>query len=258
LAALWSEGDVLVSLPVLVGLIAAAFATSTISGILGMAGGVTLLGVMTALMPARDVVPLHGAVQLVSNGTRTLAFLRHVRWSLFGAYAPGFALGIGAGTLLASGLELKGFRLGIGLFLVAFVVWRRKAPRLRNLPRWTYVVVGLVSGLLALFVGATGPFIAPFFLRDDLAKEEVIGTKAACQALGHVLKFPAFVSLGYAYEAHLGLLAALSVAVVLGTLFGKRVLGQMKNATFVKLFEAVLVALAVYLIASGARLLAGA
>ncbi|MBW2552244.1 MAG: sulfite exporter TauE/SafE family protein, partial [Deltaproteobacteria bacterium] len=37
---------------IVVVLVVAAFITATISGILGMAGGVTLLGVMTALLPA--------------------------------------------------------------------------------------------------------------------------------------------------------------------------------------------------------------
>ena len=48
-------------------LVIASFATATVSAILGMAGGVTLLGVMTALLPAPIVVPLHGVVQLASN-----------------------------------------------------------------------------------------------------------------------------------------------------------------------------------------------
>ena len=47
--------------------VVAALVTSIISGILGMAGGITLLGVMVALIPAGLVVPLHGVVQLGSN-----------------------------------------------------------------------------------------------------------------------------------------------------------------------------------------------
>ena len=67
-------------------LLVACFVTATISGILGMAGGVTLLGVMTALLPAPVVVPLHGIVQLASNWTRTWAFRTHVRWPIFFAF----------------------------------------------------------------------------------------------------------------------------------------------------------------------------
>ena len=48
----------------LVALTAAALITSMISAVLGMAGGITLLGVMTALLPPAQVVPLHGVVQL--------------------------------------------------------------------------------------------------------------------------------------------------------------------------------------------------
>ena len=71
---------------VLVGI--TAFFTSILSGILGMGGGITLLGVMTLLMSPVEVVPIHGVVQLFSNSTRTLVFLKHVRWRFFLTYAP--------------------------------------------------------------------------------------------------------------------------------------------------------------------------
>ena len=67
-----------------------------------------------------------------------------------------------------------------------------------------------------MFVGATGPFIAPFFLRDDFEKEEVIATKAACQMVGHGLKIPAVLIIGFEYSAHLPLLGLLVAGVILG------------------------------------------
>lgn len=231
-------------------LLAASLATSAISAVLGMAGGVSLLAVMAALLPAETVVPLHGVVQLGSNFTRTLAFLRHVRWHLFVPYGIALAAGVAAATLLWEG-SLRWFRPGIGVFILLFLVWRRKAPVLRNLPGWIYLPLGAAAGFLTLFVGATGPFIAPFFLRDDLSKEQVVATKAACQSWGHLLKLPAFLSVGFDYVPHLPLLAALLAAVVVGTLAGKRFLRRLPEETFKRLFEAVLAALAALLIVQG-------
>ena len=59
-----------------------AFATATVSGVLGMAGGIALLGVMAMLLPAPAVVPIHGAVQLASNLSRTLVLLKKVHWRI--------------------------------------------------------------------------------------------------------------------------------------------------------------------------------
>lgn len=233
-------------------LVPAALVTSTISGILGMGGGITLLGVMTTVLAPRAIVPLHGVVQLVSNFTRTVAFLRRVRWTIFAVYLPPYLLGIfGARALwlwLDQAEKLTYLQPVIGAFILFFLYWRRHKPALRHLPLAIYVPVGAVAGFLSIFVGATGPFLAPFFLRDDLDKEEVIATKAACQAVGHALKIPTFLSMGFDYTPHLPLLGALAAAVVVGTMLGKKLLGQLKNDTFVRAFEAVLGGMGVFLI----------
>jgi uncharacterized membrane protein YfcA len=235
----------------LIALGAAALITATISGMIGMGGGMSLLGVMTAILPASVVVPTHGVAQLTSNFTRTFAFLKHVKLKLYGIYAPFLLVGAGLATWLYDGEKMAWFKPGIGAFILIFLVWRRFSPKLRAPPIWVYPFVGTATGLLTVFVGATGPFIAPFFLRDDLTKEQIIGTKAACQATGHALKIPAFLYLGFDYAAHWPLLVVLCAGAVVGTFLGKWLLGKLTQRTFVWIFEIVLAALAVYLIASG-------
>lgn len=236
--------------PTIVILVVACFVTATISGILGMAGGVTLLGVMTALLPAPVVVPLHGIVQLASNWTRTWAFRKHVRWPIFFAFMLPAVLGVAIAANIWADLELTWFKAWIGAFILAFLVWRKYKPKLRHPPLWSYAVLGLAAGLLAIFVGATGPFLAPFFLRDDFDNEEVIATKAVCQTWLHLLKIPAFLALSFDYSPYLAVLAALVAAVIGGTYFGKHLLSRISKERFVFWFQLVLAALAVYLIVS--------
>ena len=237
----------------LVGLTIAAFVTATISGFLGMGGGMVLLGVMSVLLPAYVVVPIHGVVQMSSNGTRALLFIRHVRWSIFLVYVGPATLGLIGATLVWSGDKLTWFKPAIGVFILVFLVLRHYKPRLRNIRTWYYAPLGLVVGFLAIFVGATGPFLAPFFLRDDFKKENVIATKAACQLWLHLAKIPAFLSLGFDYMAHWRLLAFLIVAVIVGTYFGKTLLGRMSERFFLVLFQVVLAGIAVLLIVNGVR-----
>jgi uncharacterized membrane protein YfcA len=231
-------------------LVAACFVTATVSAILGMAGGVTLLGVMTALLPASVVVPLHGIVQLASNWTRTWAFRKHVRWSIFFAFMGPAVVGVAIAASIWADLELTWFRAWIGAFILFFHVWRKYKPKLRNPPIWSYAVLGLAAGLLAIFVGATGPFLAPFFLRDDFDNEEVIATKAVCQTWLHLLKIPAFLALSFDYGPYAPVLAALVAAVIGGTYFGKHLLSMISKERFVFWFQLVLALLAGYLIAS--------
>jgi uncharacterized membrane protein YfcA len=147
-------------------------------------------------------------------------------------------------------LKLTWFRAWVGVFILAFLVWRHYKPTLRNPPLWSYAVLGLAAGLLAIFVGATGPFLAPFFLRDDFKNEEVIATKAVCQTWLHLLKIPAFLALSFDYGPYVPLLAALVSAVIGGTYFGKHLLRSISKERFVFWFQLVLATLAVYLILS--------
>lgn len=234
-----------------VGLSVAAFATSAVSAVLGMAGGISLLAVMTLTLPPSAVVPIHGVVQLGSNATRTVVFLRDVSWPLFARFAPGFVVGILSVVPLWSAARFEFLRGLIGLFLWFFVYSRRRGLAVRNAPLWSYTVLGLVVGWAAIFVGATGPILAPFFLRDDLRKESIIATKAVCQAWAHLWKIPAFLALSFSYRAHLPLLLALSVAVFLGTLAGRRFLLRMSRKGFVRAFEWALVVVGGVLVGQG-------
>jgi uncharacterized membrane protein YfcA len=231
-------------------LVLACFVTATVSAILGMAGGVTLLGVMTALLPAPVVVPIHGVVQLASNWTRTWAFRRHVRWAIFFAFMAPAIVGVALAANIWADLKLTWFRAWIGGFILFFLIWRRYKPTLRNPPMWAYAFLGFAAGMLGIFAGATGPLLAPFFLRDDFDNEEVIATKAVCQTWIHLLKIPAFLALRFDYTPYVPLLAALAAAVIGGTYFGKHLLSMISKERFVFWFQLVLALLAVYLIVS--------
>ena len=206
---------------VMISLIVAAFVTATISGFLGMGGGIILLGVMSILLVPSVVVPIHGVVQLSSNTTRTVLFLKHVRWSVFLIYVGPATLGCIGASLVWSGDKLDWFKPMIGAFIIAYLVYRRYKPTVRNVPIWVYAPLGLCTGFLAIFVGATGPFLAPFMLRDDFTKENIIATKSVCQFLVHLTKIPVFLSLGFDYEAHWVTLSLLVLAVIGGTFLGK-------------------------------------
>ena len=63
-------------------LISAAFLTATLSGFLGMGGGILPLTIMATYFPPAILIPLHGSVQLVSNGVRMVINWRHITWSI--------------------------------------------------------------------------------------------------------------------------------------------------------------------------------
>ena len=64
-------------------------ATSFISGILGMAGGMILMAVLLALLPLPAAMMLHGITQLASNGWRAWLWRSHIEMAIFRGYALG-------------------------------------------------------------------------------------------------------------------------------------------------------------------------
>jgi uncharacterized membrane protein YfcA len=237
-----------VTATVLAALAAASLLTSALSAVVGMGGGIALLAVMAALLPASVVVPIHGVVQLFSNGTRALVMLRDINGKVFALYIVPSVAGVLLGARLYVGGELPWFRPAVGVFILGYLVTLRFQPKIGRFWLGWYAPLGFVVGAFAALIGATGPLIAPFFLRDDLAPREIVATKAAIQITTHAAKIPAFLLAGFAYREHVGLLGPLVVASIAGTLVGGKVLDRLSPVVFRRLFATVLVAVALHLI----------
>jgi len=100
-------------------------------------------------------------------------------------------------------------------------------------------------------VGATGPYLAAFLLRDDMERRKIVATKAAVQSVGHFAKIPAFLSVGFDYTAHLHVLVPLVACAVVGTLLGTALLSRMNERLFQIAFRVVLAALGLRLLLGG-------
>lgn len=235
----------------LVVLIASALVSSIISGIIGMGGGVLLLAVMASLLEPIVVVPVHGIVQLVSNGTRVFRLLRDVDLRFFAYYVPGLGVGAWLGIQLYTGQGVAWFKPVVGAFVLAFLLWERVKPKRLVVPMWLLIPGGIGGGLLTVMVGATGPYLAAFLLRDDLERRKIVATKAAVQAVGHFAKIPAFLSVGFDYTSHLHVLLPLVACAIVGTFVGTSILTRMPERAFRVAFRVVLALLGVRLLASG-------
>lgn len=238
------------SLLPLAALAALAVVSSAVSAVVGVAGGVLLLSGMLLVLDSATAVPIHGVIQLASNSTRLLVYLRHVRWPIaiwFGVAAgPGAALG----ATVVRAVPQAWLTLVIGVFiLVATHAPVPERPRGGDVRRaYIFAPVGFAAGFLGMLIGATGPFIAPFFLRENVLKEELVATKAFCQAVVHLWKLPAFWVIGFSFEAHAGTLALMVAMVVVGTFLGSRLLDRLSERAFLLLMKGALTVVALKLV----------
>ncbi len=233
-------------------LVVAAFGTAILSAIIGMAGGIVLLSVMLLFLEPLDAIPIHGAVQLISNGSRTWIQRVHVERSIVWRYALPLLPAAVLGLWIAQALDPPVTRALIGIF-VLLATWAPGLLLLGTHPEASdrnrrFVVLGAVVGVINMTIGATGPLIAPFFLNLGLTRQAMVGTKAACQALGHLAKIAVFGTAGFAFVAYAGPLVLLAAAVVAGTWVGSQILGRVSETLFVRLYKTVLTLIALRLV----------
>ena len=175
-------------------------------------------------------------------------YAKHVRWSIFWRFASLLFIGGLLAHRVLGSLTLGYLKPLIGIWILVFLIWRRRKTQLRTPPNWVYAPLGIFTALISLFVGATGPFIAPFFLSDAFTKEETIATKAACQSAVHFVKIPVFLSIGFDFTGEIPFLATTLVAVITGSLLGKWLLKRINQKTFVIIFEVILLLIAIHLV----------
>ena len=160
-------------------LIIVSFITSSISAVLGMGGGIILLGIMAIIIPEGYlVIALHGIIQLVSNATRTYVFREHIKVNIIKQFSIGGLIGVTISTLIiillinlfqvqsANEIKIDFLKPLIGLFIIWYLFLKgSKKKQITN----SFFLVGGLSGLSSIFIGATGPLIAPFFLNQNLS-----------------------------------------------------------------------------------------
>ncbi len=247
------------SAAVLAALAVSALATSFISGILGMAGGMILMGVLLALLTLPQAMVLHGVTQLASNGWRAILWRRSIDWRVFRGNAWGSLAALAAFTAVQLVVSKPVALLVLGLTpFVGLALPERLVLDVQK--RGHSFAAGVVCTGLQLIAGVSGPILDVFFVRSKMDRRAVVATKASTQSLGHVIKIAYFGGLvGAAQRGTVDFwLAMLMVALAItGTTLSRRVLEKLTDDSFRKWTRWAVMAAGMVYLATGAWLLAG-
>ncbi|HKM36836.1 MAG TPA: sulfite exporter TauE/SafE family protein [Thiopseudomonas sp.] len=228
-------------------LIATACLTSALTAALGIGGGVFLLAVLSMLLPAAAVIPLHGLVQLGSNANRAALTAKHIRWPSLYWFAPGVLVG----ALLASVLlvELPSWLLQLSIAgFILLLSWGPPVPQVATRALGTFLAATLTT-LLSHFVGATGPLVAGFIKQQQQGQRQAtVATFAAAMTLQHAPKVLVYSAAGFVFQEWLALALAMILAGVVGTKLGLKVLYKTSDQRFAQVFNILLTLLALRLI----------
>jgi uncharacterized membrane protein YfcA len=213
-------------------LLTAMAATSFLSGIFGMAGGMILMGLLLALFSVPEAMALHAVAQMASNGWRGLLWIRHVRWRAATSYMSGcmVALGIWSASQYVPAEPLALLLLGVTPFGVRVLPDRLKPDPEKLLHGTCY---GAACMTLMLLTGVAGPLVDSYFLGGSLARREIVATKAICQISSHAAKLAYFSGMvAQAPSIDPMIVALVALASMVGTTGAKPVLDRLTDTQF--------------------------
>ena len=223
-------------------IIISALATSLLSGLVGMAGGVVLMAVLVNILPVSSAMVLHGITQFTANGSRTLILRKHLMWRLLPGYILGASVAVAGFSALLFVPEAS-----VVLILVGLFPWlARLQPKSSafNITRpASNIICGFSVTSAQLLAGAAGPLLDLFYLNSGLDRQTVVANKALTQTIGHLLRifyYGAIISVATPLPNWLFLAAA--IAAVIGTRLGTWLLARWDDQRFQRVSGQVILA----------------
>jgi len=226
-----------------------AFLTAIFSAIAGLGGGIILLAVIAQFHVPAIAIPIHGSMQLVSNGWRSFLLRPDINWRAVGYGSLLILPGSAAGVALATSIPADATRLVLGVFILVVALrpsllrWDRPDRSYRSL-----IPVGAASGFLSASVGASGPFTSPFYRAVTANHQAFVATAGTTQILSHGGKLVGFGIDGFSFGDHRSVIGVAIVGVILGTVVGTRLLTRTDETRLSQIYKAVLTILALRLI----------
>jgi len=223
-------------------LLALALATSTLTAITGIGGGMILIALMPGFLPAAAIVPVHAMVQLFANSSRALFGWRFLRWEFVLAFIAG---GI-VGGLIAAGIRRKIDLEYTPLLIAVYILYTVWGPplRLKRPPRGEFVFIGMLQTGLSMIVGATGPMGQAAMLRRGLQRDALVVSGALMTTFSHLIKISLFAILGFAFFDYWKIIFGMSAGVIAGAFIGTRIRYRIDEKIFRQILKGLLTLLA--------------
>lgn len=233
-------------------ILAGVFITSILSGILGMAGGMVLMGLLAWMLPVQQAMILHSVSQFFANASRALLHRQHIHGKSLGYYLAGLAVTFGGFSAFAFMPDKFVLFLVLGGLPFLLLLLPKKLKPDFTRPAQAFLC-GLSVTALQLTAGVSGPVLDLFFQNRSLSRHAVVATKAASQSISHFAKFVYFGLVVSTLETAvdgipLWLFLAVPLTALFGTAVSKRLLERISDHHFYRATQIIVMLIgAVYL-----------
>lgn len=140
---------------------AGALIGGIVNGLTGFGTAITVLGIWLYAIPPTVAATL-AIICSIASQLQTLPMIwRHIHWGRVIAFAAPGVFGVPIGTYILPHVEPKDFKVGIGVFLIAYsghVLARQVEHKIAWGGRGADAVVGFIGGIFGGLAGLSGAF----------------------------------------------------------------------------------------------------
>ena len=210
---------------------ALSFATSFLTSIFSVGGGIIMLVALAQSFSPGTLIPLHGAIQLSNNLSRTFVYREFFQWHLIQNILIATSIGSLGGILLFGAIPEE-----ILIWLIAgtilFFTWAPLDNFILSIMRNDWFC-GLISGFAGIFIGANGPLVTAYMRTKNLTPESLVANHGAVMIYQHSIKVLLFIYFfGFSLEEYIFFISILAVAGFAGAFLAKAIISLIHYERF--------------------------
>jgi len=222
-------------------LFAVSFLSATISGAAGFGGAVVLLPVLTSIVGVKSAVPILTIGQIFGNASRVWWGRHELKWKpIIFFLLTAIPLTI-LGSYLFTDIDSDKIKIGIGVFLIILVIYRRTKIEKIELGESGMLIGGGLTGFLSGLAGSAGPLGAAFFLGLNLTATAYVASEAFTALIMHLTKTIVYKKYSFIEQTELYYGLFIGVAMMLGSWTGKKIIEKLNRDKFILLVEILLI-----------------
>src|SRR5436305_3970097 len=238
------------SFAVIVGVL--AFVAGATSAVAGFGIGSILTPLLALAIGAKLAVAAAAVPHFIGNGVRLWTLRHRIDKSMLKTFGVMSAAGALAGALLHAFVAAHPLKVAMAVILIIAgglgIFGLIEHLRMGRRGAWA---AGGLSGFLGGLVGNQGGIRAAAMLALDVRKEVFVATAVAIALIVDGARLPVYAfSTGRQLLTVWPLIAGASAAVILGTFFGRALLGRVPENVFRRLVAALLIALGIAMLIS--------
>ncbi len=208
-----------------------SFLTSLLTSIFSVGGGLIMLVALAQYFSPGILIPLHGAIQLSNNLSRTFVYREFYKWKLIKNILVATIFGAFSGILLFGSVPEQ-FLIWLIAGTILFFTWAPLDNFILSIMRNDWFC-GFISGFAGVFIGANGPLVTAYMRTKNLSPEVLVANHGAVMIFQHSLRIILFICFfSFSLLEYLLFIISLAIAGYAGALLGKKLISYISFKRF--------------------------